>query len=167
MLHSVCQETWKTQQWQQDWKRPVFIPIPKKGNPKDSSNYCTIVFISHTSKVILKILQARLQQYVNWELPDVQTGFRKDRGTRNQIANICWIIEKARELHKRLKAGEGDDRGWDGWMALPTQRTWVWASSGSWWWTKKPGVLQSMGSQRVGHDWATELNWRGPSAAIN
>ena len=85
----------------QDWKRPVFIPIPKKGNAKEWSNYCTIALISHTSKVMLKILQARLQQYVNHELPDVP-GFRKGRGTRDQIANICWIIEKAREFHKNI-----------------------------------------------------------------
>ena len=84
----------KIQQWQQDWKRSVFIPIPKKGNAKECSNYCTIALISHTSKVMLKILQARLQQYMNHELPDVHAGFRKGRGTRDQIANICWIIEK-------------------------------------------------------------------------
>ena len=96
VLHSICQQIWKTQQWPQDWKRSVFIPIPKKGNAKECSSYCTIAVISHTSKVMLKILQARLQQYVNCELPDVQAGFRKGRGTRDQIANICWIIEKAR-----------------------------------------------------------------------
>ena len=100
VLHSLCQQIWKTQQWPQDWKRSVFIPIPKKGNSKECSNYCTIALISHTSKVILKILQARLQQYVNCELPNVQGGFRKGRGTRDQIANICWIIEKAREFQK-------------------------------------------------------------------
>ena len=98
VLHSTSQQIWKTQQWPQDWKRSVFIPIPKKGNAKECSNYCTITLISHASKVMLKILQARLQQYVNWELPDVQAGFRKGRGTRDQIANICWIIEKAREF---------------------------------------------------------------------
>ena len=92
----------KTQQWPQDWKRSVFIPIPKKGNAKECSNYRTIVLISHISKVMLKILQARLQQYVNRERPDVQAGFRKDRGTRDQIANICWIIEKAREFQKNI-----------------------------------------------------------------
>ena len=100
VLHSICQQIWKTQQWPQDWKRAVFIPIPKKGNAKEHSNYHTIAFISHTSEVMLKILQARLQQYVNQELPDVQAGFRKGRGTRDQIANICWIIEKAREFQK-------------------------------------------------------------------
>ena len=96
VLHSVCQQIWKTQQWPQDWKRSVFIPIPKKGNAKECSNYRTMALISHASKVVLKILQARLQQYVNRELPDVQAGFRKGRGTRNQIANIHWIMEKAR-----------------------------------------------------------------------
>jgi len=102
MLNSICQQIWKTQQWTQDWKRSVFIPIPKKGNAKECSNYPTIALISHTSKVMLKILQARLQQYVNHELPDVQTGFRKGRGTRDQIANIHWIIEKAREFQKNI-----------------------------------------------------------------
>ena len=89
MLHSICQHIWKTQQWPQDWKRSVFITIPKKGNPKECSNYHTIALISHASKAMLKILQARLQQYVSRELPDVQAGFRKGRGTRVQIANIC------------------------------------------------------------------------------
>ena len=98
VLQSICQQIWKTQQWPQDWKMSHFIPIPKNGNAKECSNYCTIVLISHTSKVMLIILQARLQQYVNCELPDVQTGGRKHRGTRYQIANTCWIIEKAREF---------------------------------------------------------------------
>uniref|UniRef100_A0A8B9XJL3 RNA-directed DNA polymerase n=1 Tax=Bos mutus grunniens TaxID=30521 RepID=A0A8B9XJL3_BOSMU len=102
VLHSICQEVWKTQQWTQDWKRSVFIPIPKKGNDKECSNYRKIALISHASKVMLKILQARLQQYVNHELPDVQAGFRKGRGTRDQIANIRWIIEKAREFQKNI-----------------------------------------------------------------
>ena len=102
VLHSICQQTGKTQQWPQDWKRSVFIPIPKKGNAKECSNYHTNVLISHTSKVMLKILQARLQQFVNYELPDIQAGFRKGRGTRDQIADICWIIEKARELQKNI-----------------------------------------------------------------
>ena len=97
MLHSICQQIWKTQQWPQDWKRSVFIPIPKKSNAKECSNYDIIALISHASKVMLKILQARLQQYVNHELSDVQSGFRKVRGTRDQVANIHWIIEKARE----------------------------------------------------------------------
>ena len=88
VLHSICQKIWKTQQWPQNWKRSVFMPIPKKGNVKECSNYRTIVLISHTSKVMVKILQARLQQYVNHELPDVQAGFTKDRGTRDHIANI-------------------------------------------------------------------------------
>ena len=104
VLHSICLQIWKTQQWPQDRKRSVFIPIPKKGNAKDCSNYHTIALISHVSKVMLKIFQARLlQQYVNCELPDVQTGFRKGRGTIDQIANIRWIIEKAREFQKKKK----------------------------------------------------------------
>ena len=102
VLHSVCQQIWKTQQGSQDWKRSAFIPIPKKGNAKECSNYCTIALISHTSEVMLKILQARLQQYMNCELPDVQAGFRKVRETRDQIASICWIIEKAREFQKSI-----------------------------------------------------------------
>ena len=102
VLHSVCQQIWKTQQWPQDWKRSVFIPIPKQGNAKECSNYCTIALISHTSKVMLRILQARLQQYINCKLPDVQAGFRKGKGTRNQIANIHWIIEKARKFQKNI-----------------------------------------------------------------
>ena len=97
VLHSVCQQIWKTQQWAQDWKNSVFILIPKKGSSKECSNYHTVELISHTSKVMLKILQARLQQYMNCELPDVQAGFRKGRGTRDQIANIRWVIETARE----------------------------------------------------------------------
>ena len=100
--YSICQQIWETQQWPQDWKRSVFIPIPKKGNAKECSNYCTIAFIPHASKGMLKVLQATLQQYVNCELPDVQTGSRKGRGTRDQIANICWIIEKARVPEKHL-----------------------------------------------------------------
>ena len=100
VLHSICQQIWKTQQWPQDWKRSVFIPIPKKGNANECSNYHTIALISHANKVMLKILQARLQQHVNHELSDVQAGFRKGRGTRDQIANICWIIKKARGFQK-------------------------------------------------------------------
>jgi len=100
VLHATCQQIWKTQQWPQDWKRSVFVPVPKKGNAKECSNHCTIALISHASKVMLKILQARLQQYVNCELPDIQAGFRKGRGTRDQIANICWIIEQAKEFQK-------------------------------------------------------------------
>ena len=100
MLHSIRQQIWKTQQWPQDWKRSVLIPIPKKGNAKDFSNYHTVALISHTSKIILKILQARLQQYVNWEHPDVEAGFRKGRGTRDQIANIYWIIKKQQSSRK-------------------------------------------------------------------
>ena len=102
VLHSICQQIWKTQQWPQDWKRSVFISIPKKGNGKECSNYCTIALISHASKVMPQILQARLQQYVNHGLPDVQAGFRKGRGTRDQIANIRWIMEKAREFQENI-----------------------------------------------------------------
>ena len=102
VLHSMCQQIWKTQQWPQDWKRSVFIPIPKKGNGKECSNYHTIALISHASKVMLKILQAKPQQNMNHELPDVQDGFRKGRGTRDQIANIRWIIKKAREFQKNI-----------------------------------------------------------------
>ena len=100
VLHSICQQIWKTQQWPQDWKRSIFISIPKKGNVKECSN--TIALISHASKVMLKILQARLQQYMNHELPDVLAGFSNDKGTRDQIANICWIIKKAREFQKNI-----------------------------------------------------------------
>ena len=100
--HSICQKIWKTQQWPQDWKMSVFIPIPKKGNAKECSIYHTIALISHASKVMLKILQARLQQYMNHELPDIQAGFRKGRGFRDQISNIRWIIEKAREFQKNI-----------------------------------------------------------------
>ena len=100
VLHSICQQIWKTQQWPQDWKRSLFLTIPKKGTAKECSNYCTIALISQARKVMLKILQARLQQYVNCELPDIQTGFRKGRGTRDQIGNIQWIVEKAREFQK-------------------------------------------------------------------
>ena len=102
VLHSICQQIWKTQQWPQDWKRSVFIAIPEKGNPKECSDYHIIALISHTSKVMFKILQARLQQYLNHEFPDVQTGSRKGRRTRDQIVNILWIIEKAREFQKNI-----------------------------------------------------------------
>ena len=102
VMQSICQQIRKTQQWPQDWKRSVFISIPKKGNAKEHSKYRTIALISHASKVMLKILQIRLQQYVNSELPDVQVGFRKGRGTRDQIANIYWIIKKAREFQKNI-----------------------------------------------------------------
>ena len=97
VLHSICQKIWKTQQWPQDWKRSIFIPIPKKGNAKECSDYCIIALISQDRKVMLRILQ----QYVNCELPEVQAGFRKARGTRNEIANIRWIIEKAKEFQKK------------------------------------------------------------------
>ena len=102
VLYSICQHIWKTQQWPQDWKRSVFIPILKKGNAKECSNYCTTAVFSHVSKVMLRILQARLQQYMNRELPDVQAGFRKGRGTRDRIANIHWVREKVREFQKNI-----------------------------------------------------------------
>ena len=102
VLHSICQQIWKTQQWPQDWKRAVFIPILKKGNAKECPYYHIIALISHASKVMLKIFQVKLQQFMNCELPDVQTGFRKGRRTRDQIANILWIIEKAREFQKNV-----------------------------------------------------------------
>ena len=104
VLHSICQQIGKTQQWPQDWERSVFIQIPKEGNAKECSNYHTVALISHTSKVKLKILQARLQQYVNRELPDVQAAFRKGRGTRYQIANIRWIMEKASSRKTSISA---------------------------------------------------------------
>ena len=102
VLHSICQQMWKTQQWPQDWKRSVFIPIPKEGNAKECSNYHSVALISHASKVMLKILQARLQPYLNREFPDVQAGFRKGRGMRDRIANICWIMEESREFQKNI-----------------------------------------------------------------
>ena len=102
VLHSLCQQIWKTQQWPQDCKRSILIPIPKKGGTKGCVNQWTVALISHASKVMLKILHARLQHYVNQELPDVQAGFRKGRGTRDQIANTCWIIEKTREFQKNI-----------------------------------------------------------------
>ena len=102
VLHSICQQIWKTQQWPQNWKRSVFIPIPKKGHAKECSNYHTIALILHASKVMLKILQAKFQQYMNQELPYVQAGFRKGRGTRDQISNNHWITEKAREFQKNI-----------------------------------------------------------------
>ena len=102
MLHSTCQQLWKTKQWPQDWKRSVFIPIPKKDKDKECSNYRTVALISHAIKVMLKILLFRLQQYMNCELADVQAGFRKGTGTRDQVANICWIIDKARESQENI-----------------------------------------------------------------
>ena len=101
VLYSICQQIWKTQQWPQDWKRSVFIPIPKKGNAKGCSSYCTNALTSHARKVMLKILQAKLQQYMNHEIPDVQTGFRKDRGTRGQIANIRWMFKKIKRVPEK------------------------------------------------------------------
>ena len=102
MLYSICQQIWKTQQWPHDWKRSVFIPFPNKGNAEECSDYCRIVLISCARKVMLKVLQGRLQQYMSQELPDVQAGFREGRGTTDQIANIRWIIEKAREFQKNI-----------------------------------------------------------------
>ena len=102
VLHSICQQIWKTQQWPQVWKKSVFIPIPKKGNAKECSNYHTIMLISHTSKVMLKILQSRLWQYLNREFPNVQAGYKKSRGTRDQIDRTCWIIEKVKEFEKNM-----------------------------------------------------------------
>ena len=102
VLHSICWQIWKNQQWPQDWKRSVFIPIPKKGNARECSNYHTIIIISHATKVVLKLLQAMFQQIVSQKLPNVQPGFRKGRGTRDQMANICWIIEKASEFQKNI-----------------------------------------------------------------
>ena len=102
VLHSVCQQIWKTQQWPQDWKSSVFIPIPKNGNAKECSNYCKIALIWHASNVMCKTLQSRLQQHKNGKLPDVQAGFRKGRETGDQIANICWIIKKARQFQKNI-----------------------------------------------------------------
>ena len=101
-LPSICQQIWKTHQWPQDWKRSVIIPITKKGKPKGCSNYHTVALISHSSILILKTLKARLQQYMNHEIPDAQDGFRKGRGTRDQNANICSIIKKARIPEKHL-----------------------------------------------------------------
>ena len=125
VLHSICQHIWKTQQWPQDWKRSVFFPIPKKGNAKECSNYHTIALISYASKVTLKILQARLQQYVNCELPDVQVRFRKGRGTRNQFVNKCWITAKARSSRKTST-----------FVLLPTPKpsiVWITKSCGKFW----------------------------------
>ena len=102
VFRSICQQIWKTHQWPQDWKRSVFIPVPKKGNAKECSNYHTTALISHASKAVLKTLQAQLQQHMNQELPGIQAGFRKGRGARNQIANICRIKEKAREFQKNI-----------------------------------------------------------------
>ena len=102
VLHSICQQIWKTHQWPQDWKRSLFIPVSEKGNAKECSRYHTVVLISHASTVMFRILQARFQKYVNRELPDTQAWFWRGRGTRDQIANICWIMEKAREFQKNI-----------------------------------------------------------------
>ena len=102
VLHSICHQIWKPHQWPQNWKRSVFIPTPKKGNAKECSNYCTVALFSHASKVMLKLLQDRLQQHVNHEITDVQAGFRKDKWTTDQTGNILWIIKKAREFQKNI-----------------------------------------------------------------
>ena len=152
MLHSICHQIWKTQQWPQDWKRSVFILIPKKGSAKECSNYHTIALISHASKVMLKILQVRLQQYMNRELPEFQDGFRKGRGTRDQIANIHWIIEKAREFQntsalltmpkpltvwitthcgkfwKRWEYQTTLPASWEIYMKVKRQQNWTWSN---------------------------------------
>ena len=138
MLHSICQQNWKTQQWPQDWKGLVFIPTPKKGNAKECSNYHTTALISHASKVMLIFLKARLQQYVNHELPDVQASFRKGRGTRGQIANIFWIIEIARELQKKTSISAL--------LTMPKPLTvWITINCGKYW--KK---------------WEYQTNWPAP-----
>ena len=146
VLHSIGSQIWKTQQWPQDWKRSVFIPIPKKGNAKECSNYPTIALISHTSKVMLKILQARLLQYMSHEHPDVQVGFRKGRGTKDQIANICWIIEKAREFQKNFtcksKVFYFSFKKISEKAMAPNSSTLAWKIP----WTEEPGRLQSMRS---------------------
>ena len=124
VLHAICQQIWKTQQGPQNRKRSVFIPIPKKGNAKECSNYHTIALISHAINVLLKIPQARLQQYVNCELPDVQAGFRKGRVTRDQIANICWIMEKAREFQKNIYFCFIDyTRAFDSWITRTVENS--------------------------------------------
>jgi len=223
LLHSICQQIWKTQQWPQDWKKSVFILFPKKGNAKERSNYCTIALISHASwkksydqprqhikkqrhyfanKGLssqgygfssshvwmweldwrLSVEELMLLNYGvgedSWESLGLQ-GDPTSPSYRKSVPNIhwkdwCWsgnsntLATWCKELThlkrpwcwERSKAGgEREDRGWDGWMVSLTQWTWVWVNSGSWWRTGKPGVLQSMGLQRVGHDWATEMNW--------
>ena len=158
VLHSICQQIWKSQQWPQDWKRSVFIPIPKKGNAKEGSNYCTIALISHASKVMLKMLQTRLQQYINHELPDVQTGFRKGRGTRDQIANIHWNINITTSLLAQMVKCLSEM--WETWVQSlgwedPLVKEMAIHSSTMAWkipWMEVPGRLQSMELQRVRHD---------------
>jgi len=151
VLHSICQQIWRTQQWPQDWKRSVFIPTPKKDNAKECSNYHIIALISHANKVKLKILKARLQQYVNHELPDVQAGFRKGR---DQIANICWIIEKTTVPEKHLFLLYWLVKGQTKKTMAPHFSTLAWKIP----WTEEPGRLQSMGLQRIRHDWVTSLS---------
>ena len=133
MLHSICQQIWKTQQWPRDWKRSVFIPIPKRSNAKECSNYRTTALISHANKVMLKILQVRLQQYMNHELPDVQAGFRKGKGTRDQIANIHWIIKKAREFQKTLSALLTMPKPLTVWITINCGKSWKrWTYQTTW-----------------------------------
>jgi len=134
VLHWICQQILKTQQWPQDWKRSVFIPIPKKGNAKECSNYHTIALISHASKVMLKILQAWLQQYMNRETPDVQASFRKGRGSRDQIDNICWIIKKSREFQKNIYFCFIDyAKAFDLWITINCGKFWKrWAYQTTW-----------------------------------
>ena len=171
VLHSIYQQIWKNQQWLQDWKRSVFIPIPKKGNAKECSNYRMTAFISHTSKVMLRILQAMLQKYVNRELPDVQAGFRKGTGTRDQIANIHWIMGKAREFQKNIyfcfiDYAKAFDRG----MTEDEMAGWHrWLDGREFEWT--PGVGDGQGGLVCCNSWGckesdmteqlnwTELNW--------
>ena len=136
VLHSICQQIWKMQQWPQDWKRSVFIPIPKKGNVKECSNYHTIALISHTSKVMLKLFQERLQQYMNQEIPDVQAGFRKGRGTRDQIANICWKSLKKQESSRKTFTSAL--------LTMPRPLTvWITANCGKFFkrWNNRPSYL--------------------------
>ena len=135
VLHSVCQQIWKTQQWPQNWKMLVFFLVPKKGNAKECSNYCTIALISNTSKVMLKILQARLRQYMNRELPDVQAGFRKGRGTRDQIANIHWIIEKVQASSRKtsISAFLTMSKSLTVWITINCRKFWKrWAYQTTW-----------------------------------
>ena len=141
VLHSICQQIWKTQQWPQDWKRSVFIPISKKGNAKECSNYHTIALISHASKVMLKILQARLQQYVNRELPDVQAGFRRGRGTRDQTANIHWIMEKQSSRKTSISALLTMPKPLTVWITINCGKSWKWWEYQTTWpasWLEKP-----------------------------
>ena len=131
--HWICQQIWKTQQWPQDWTRSIFIPIPKKGNAKECSIYCTIALISHTSKVMLKVLPARLQQFMNRELPDVQAGFRTGRGTRDKIANIRWIMEKASSRKTSISALLTMPKSLTVWITINCGKFWErWEYQNTW-----------------------------------